>query len=133
MGMSMDPWSFVLTRFWRHNLFKWDESPDVFHIQNKNVNEMSSMLEDIGMTLRTAATSIMTLTLVMSALVTIIGVLMFVMRRRLNKYMFIGFIFFMVCSILFTKLFNYSMTDYDATMSSIFQYAVLYIVFQILF
>ncbi|MFX0141006.1 MAG: hypothetical protein ACFFDN_45625 [Candidatus Hodarchaeota archaeon] len=93
---------------------------------------MSNMLEDLGMTIRTAATSIMTLTLVLTALVTIIGVLMFVMKRRLNKWMFIGFILFTTCSILFTKLFNYSMGDFDASMSQIFSFAIWYIVFQIL-
>lgn len=79
--------------------------------------------------LQSVATWLMTLVLVLSAAVTIVGFLLFISNRQFNKAMFYGFVLFTVCTIIFTKIFGYRMEFFNASVSQIGMYTFWYLWF----
>ena len=90
---------------------------------------MVDYFADFNFMLQNIVTWMMTLVLVFLAFATIVGFLMFIANRRFNKYMFIGFVLFLVCMLIFTKVFGYRMEFYDASMNQIMIYTLWYLMF----
>jgi hypothetical protein len=90
---------------------------------------MTDYFANLNLALQSVATWLMTIVLVLLAGVTIIGFLLFISNRKFNRYMFVGFILFIVCSLIFTKIFGYRMEFFNASVSQISLYAVWYLWF----
>jgi len=79
--------------------------------------------------LQSIVTWLMTVVLILLAGVTIIGFLMFIGNRQLNKYMFSGFILFIICTLIFTKIFGYRMEFFGGAVGQIGFYSFWYLWF----
>ena len=90
---------------------------------------MVDVLGNLTLTLQTVATWFMTIVLVLLLAVTLIGFLMFIGNRQFNKYMFAGFVLFIVCTIVFTKVFGYRMEFFNMSVSQIGLYTLWYLWF----
>ena len=89
---------------------------------------MTDYFGNVQLMLQNLVTFLMTLVLILLAAVTIIGfILFFINRFKFNKYMFVGFVLFTICSIVFTRVFGYRMEFFQSGMSQIMMYALWYI------
>lgn len=87
---------------------------------------MTDFIGDLSFKFQYFVTWLMTLVLVILAAITLIGILLFAARRKLNKYMFVGFVLFIVCRLIFTKFFGYQMEIFRVNWATIW---VLYSVY----
>lgn len=92
---------------------------------------MADFLSNLNFALQSIVTWLMTVVLLLLAFVTIFGFLKFIMDRRINKYMFCGFVLFIVCMLIFTKIFGYRMEIFNASINQIMLYALWYWFFYI--
>lgn len=67
---------------------------------------MTDIFTYIPYALQCIITWLMTAVLAILATVTLIGFFKFIMDRRLNKYLIGGFILFIICSVIFSRIFG---------------------------
>jgi len=86
-------------------------------------------LDDFNFMIQSAVTWLMTIVLVVCGAITIIGFLIFLSNRKFNKYMFGGFVLFIVCTLIFTRVFGYRMEFFNASVTQIGIYTFWYLWF----